>query len=327
MKIPNLIQMKHKKVYLIILLLLTIFIGVKMMILKVDDNNLSYVVKRGAFIESVEASGAYNRTYSDLERAKSNAAYQLSISFLATANQNKESADTAMWLKRQAVLDSQNSENYKNDNTTNPSTKKDYTDLEKKMIDSNLILAQKDYNAAEKKYKESGVAIAAAQAQVASAKVDYEETLINEPLLSVDVNEVYVPNLYVGQKVKVIFDALKDTEFTGMIRSIDSAGSVNSGVVTFEVKIAVDNLPEAIKPNMTATVRIDLINKTNVMAVPKSAIISKDNKSYVQKIGDRRDNLTEVQLGEKGFAKVEVVSGLQDGSVIFANLNTALKND
>jgi len=302
-------------------MLLGFSIVAKMTILKADDERLSYAAERGTFVETVQVSGTYNKTYTDAEEAQSYAAYQQAISVLTTANQNKQMADVAMWTAQKTLLDAREAKRVKDDN------KDDYEDLEEQSIDASTVQSEKNFTATEQKYKEADVAIAAAQAQVAAAKVDYEDTLADEPLLSVDINEVYVPSLYVGQKVKVIFDALNNKELFGKIISIDSIGSINAGVVTFEVKISIDSLPSAIKPNMTASTQIDLIHKDNVITIPKSAVILKNNKTYVQKIADKEDELTEVQLGEEGFAKVEVLKGIGDGIVIVANANTKMKND
>lgn len=115
-------------------------------------------------------------TASDQEEAAANATYQNAVSSYTTAVQTKESLDAAMWLKRQAVLDAKNNDNYQNSNTTNPTTKSDYTDLEKQSIDNGVVLAEKDFVAAEKKYKEADIAVRAAQAQVTSSLLSYQAT-------------------------------------------------------------------------------------------------------------------------------------------------------
>lgn len=115
-------------------------------------------------------------TATDQEKASANATYQNAVSALATAVQNKESLDAAMWLKRQSILEAKNSKNYKDNNTKNPATNSDYTDLEKQNIDSAVVVAEKDFSASEKKYKEADIAVRAAQAQVTSAQFSYQAT-------------------------------------------------------------------------------------------------------------------------------------------------------
>lgn len=115
-------------------------------------------------------------TATEQEEASANATYQSAVSSLATAVQTKESLDAAMWAKRQAVLDAKNTKNYKDNNTKNSVTGKDYTELEKQSIDDAVVLAEKDFNAAEKKYKEVDIAVSAAGAQAKSAQLAYQAT-------------------------------------------------------------------------------------------------------------------------------------------------------
>jgi len=314
--------MKIKKVYIVGLLVVLSLLAFKFLVLQKPDTRLLYTAQKEIFVETIQVSGTFHKTATDTEKAVAYAAYQNAISSLFTAKQSKQSADATMWTKQQVVLSAENSINYKNDNTQNPTTKKDYTNLEKISIDSALIQAEKDFRAAETKYKEADIAIAAAQAQINVTKLDYDDTLLNEPLLTVNVNEIYAPKVAVGQKVTIVFDALKDNSLTGKVKSIDSSGTIIGGVVTFEVKIQVNDLPANIKPNMTAIATIELIRKENTIAIPISAVLYKDGKAYVQKADSKNNLLTEVQIGEKGFAKVEIVTGLDSRTLILARPDT-----
>jgi len=314
--------MKIPKIVPIIVLIIVSAVGFKTVVLRKPDTRLIYTAQKETFLETIQVSGIFHKTATETEKASAYAAYQSAISALVTARQNKEAADATMWSKRQAVIDAENGVNYKNDNTTNPVTRDDYTDLEKLSIDSKLVQAEKDFRSTETKYKEANISIAAAQAQINLTKITYEESLENEPLLTVYVNEIYVPKVSVGQKVSVSFDAMKDKEFLGKVTSIDSVGTINSGIVTFETKIEIVDLPTNIKPNMTAIATIELIRKENTFAVPMSAIIYQDGKTYVQKASSGNEELTAVELGEKGFVKAEIVSGLENGTQVLVRPNS-----
>ena len=115
-------------------------------------------------------------TATDADKATAYATYQSAVSSLTTAKQTRESLDAAMWAKQKAYLDAQNTQNYKDDNDKNPSTGKDYTDLENESIDSSVVVAQKDFKAAEKKYQEANIAVTAAEAQVNATLLSYQAT-------------------------------------------------------------------------------------------------------------------------------------------------------
>lgn len=314
--------MKINKIYLVVSIFIIFALVLRFTVLQKPDTRLLYTVQNNTFLETVEVSGIFNETASDTQKAVSYAAYQSAISALVTAKQNKQAADATMWTKQQAFLNAENSVNYKKDYTQNPTTIKDYTELEKISIDSGFTQAQKDFRAAETKYKESDVAVGAALAQVNLTKIDYDDTRIGEPYLVVNVSEVYIPKINVGQNVGVVFDAMKDVSLTGQVEHVDSVGTVTAGIVTFEVKISIGNLPSGIKPNMTAIATIELINKKKTLTVPRSALIYKDDKVFVRLAEAKNDTLTEVRLGEKGFSKVEIVSGLNTGAIILARPET-----
>ncbi len=314
--------MKIRKIYFIAAFLIIFAIGFKFLVLQKPDSRLLHTVRKETFLETVQVSGTFHKTATDTEKASAHATYQGAISSLITAKQSKQTADATMWAKRQAVLEAENGVNYKNDNTTNPTTKNEYTILEKLSIDSAVVEAEKDFRSAETKYKEADIAISAAQAQVNLAKIAYEDTLEDEPYLTVYINEIYAPKISAGQKVDITFDAIRDLSLSGEIKYIDTIGTIVGGVVTFEAKIQVHDLPTSIKPNMTAIATIELIRKKDTFAVPMSALIYQEGKVYVQKAEDRDDQLTEVRIGEKGFVKVEILSGLNSGTNVLARPNS-----
>ncbi len=314
--------MKIPKIIPIAALIIISAVGFKTVMLRKPDTRLIYTAQKETFLETIQVSGIYHKTATETEKAAAYAAYQTAISTLTTARQNKETADAAMWSKRQIVLDAENGVNYKNENTTNPTTKEDYTDLEKLSIDSKLVQAEKDFRSAETKYKEANISIAAAQAQLNLAKIAYEDSLEDDALLTVYINEIYAPKVSVGQNVTVTFDAMKDRVFFGKVTAIDSVGTINGGVVTFETKIEIADITPEIKQNMIAIATIELIRKENTFAVPLSAIIFKDGKSYIQIANDEDGVLTSVEVGEKGFVKAEIVSGLENGTKVLVRPNS-----
>ncbi|HEV2339896.1 MAG TPA: HlyD family efflux transporter periplasmic adaptor subunit [Patescibacteria group bacterium] len=133
-------------------------------------------VKNGDYVHAGDKLFTIRSTATPQEQAVASANYQAALSTLTTAQNNKLSADAVMWTKQLAYLSSQNTQNFKNNNTTNPATNKNYTDLEKFQIDNTVIQTQKDFSAAEQAYKTADAAITDAQAQVASTSLAYQAT-------------------------------------------------------------------------------------------------------------------------------------------------------
>jgi len=100
---------------------------------------------------------------------------------------------------------------------------------------------------------------------------------------------------------------------------------VISGVVNYEVKGSLENIPN-IKPGMTANITILSAEKNDVLAVPSTAVINKNNKKYV-KIIDDAQKLTyhevEVQTGlQADGGLVEIISGLNEGQKIITYIKS-----
>lgn len=132
-----------------------------------------------------------------------------------------------------------------------------------------------------------------------------------------DVSEANVASLQIGQPIDYTFDALgPDKHFTGKVLTINPASTVISGVVNYLVKGGLDNIP-GIKPGMTANMTILVAKKDNVLAVPSTAVINKNNKQYVRVV-DNSKNKTYHEVGvqtglQADGGLVEIISGLSEG--------------
>lgn len=133
-------------------------------------------VNNGTEVQSGQALFHVKSTATEQERASAYANYQSAVSALTTAEQSRLSTDAQMWQAHQALLNARNAVDYKNNNTTNPTTQDDYTELEEESIDAAAVQAEKSFAALERQVKEADVAINAAKAQVASALLAYQAT-------------------------------------------------------------------------------------------------------------------------------------------------------
>lgn len=115
-------------------------------------------------------------TATEQEKAAAYASYQTAVSGQKTAEQGKLTRDAQMWQAQQVLLQAKNAQEYKNNNTKNPGTGNDYTQLEKESIDTAVVQAEKNFRSLEKQVVESDTAIAAASAQVTSALFTYQAT-------------------------------------------------------------------------------------------------------------------------------------------------------
>lgn len=132
---------------------------------------------------------------------------------------------------------------------------------------------------------------------------------LNNMEVEVDVNENDIVKIDIGDAANIEVDAYLKKEFKGVVTSISNSASSEltaDQVTNFKVKVRIlkESYEEMTKgkpanyspfrPGMTATVDIITENKTNVLAVPISAVVVKSDTTAVKK-----DVVAELEEKEK----------------------------
>lgn len=135
------------------------------------------------------------------------------------------------------------------------------------------------------------------------------------------VPEVYISQIKVGNKAKVILNSYGSTEeFNATVTYIDPAASQRDGVASYKVELVFDSNDERIKSGMTGDVEImtEVINPA--FWIPANAIIDQGGASYVKvKVGEASE-LRKIQVGERKSEEVEVLAGLLVGDQILLTI-------
>jgi HlyD family secretion protein len=133
---------------------------------------------------------------------------------------------------------------------------------------------------------------------------------LNEMEARVDIGEIDVVLIAVGQNVRLEVDAFKDKKFTGTVSEIaNSSGAAGLGALAsassssssqeatkFGVKIRIKE-KEAFRPGMSVTAEIETRYRTNVLTVPIASVTTrlpkdKSDKSDKAKKGDGKNEFT-----------------------------------
>ncbi|MFA7654008.1 MAG: efflux RND transporter periplasmic adaptor subunit [Candidatus Magasanikbacteria bacterium] len=150
---------------------------------------------------------------------------------------------------------------------------------------------------------------------ISSGKV--AATIITEQkIATITLNEVDAAKVKVGQKVTLTFDAVEDLTITGAVAEVDTLGTVNSGVVSYEVKIAFDVQDERVKSGMSVTASIILDSKPDVILVKSSAVKTQGGVSYVEILVNGSLQQKNVTIGSSNDTMTEIVSGLSENEEI-----------
>ncbi|MFA6193289.1 MAG: efflux RND transporter periplasmic adaptor subunit [Parcubacteria group bacterium] len=133
----------------------------------------------------------------------------------------------------------------------------------------------------------------------------------------VQVNEVDITKVSIGQKVVLELDALEGVEMTGRVEKVDSLGTEEQGVVTYNVTIEFDSLDERIKPEMSVSASIITDVKQNVLLVPASAVKTESGAGYfVEALEDGVPEQKKVEIGVSNDTSTEITSGLKEGDAV-----------
>lgn len=178
-----------------------------------------------------------------------------------------------------------------------------------------------------KRYKEVNEIVQSATTGFSDAE-SIIVTLGSEPRVNVDINEVDIAKVHLGDPVQIHVDALPGVTFAGVVRQIapastsaftDSGASSGgtSSISKFSVKVGFLHPDPRLATGMTATVDILSSRRKNVVLVPLEAIGFTGDKGTVTVLGPgNKQQKTPVVLGERNDTEVEVVSGLQPGDKV-----------
>jgi HlyD family secretion protein len=142
--------------------------------------------------------------------------------------------------------------------------------------------------------------------------------------IDLQVSEVDINSVQVGQAVQISFDAIPNKSYNGQVTEVGAAGTTTSGVVNFPVTVKLTDADSAVKPGMTASANVITSSVSNALLVPTRAIRTVNNKSTVTLIaaGGAPQQVT-VQLGASNDTQTQIVSGVKDGDQVVIGAATS----
>ena len=135
--------------------------------------------------------------------------------------------------------------------------------------------------------------------------------------IDVEVDEIDIGQVQVGQKALITLDALPEVEIGGHVASIAPTASTGAGVVSYVVTVALDPTDAPLRADMSANVTITTTRLEDALLVPNRAIqLDRQNgKTYVERMVDDLPTRVEIETGMRNEQMSEVVAGLEEGDV------------
>lgn len=140
-------------------------------------------------------------------------------------------------------------------------------------------------------------------------------------LVDVQVSEVDINRVEVGQPVHLTFDAILGSEYQGEVVEVALVGNTVQGVVNFTVTVELIDVDGSVKPGMTAAVNIVVSERENVLLVPNRAVRTRDGQRVVYIMNsDGSIDYIEISLGSSSETMSEVMDGaLAVGDLVILN--------
>jgi HlyD family secretion protein len=155
--------------------------------------------------------------------------------------------------------------------------------------------------------------------------------------VEIEVDETDVVNVRVGQEAEVKVDAFPDLIIKGKVTEVGSSALTKLGTAAeeakdFKVVITLTDPPKNLKPGLSASADIITAKKENVLAVPISALVLKEDKDKKEEVEgvfivnkENRAHFQSVEKGIMGEMMVEIKSGLKEGQKVVVGPYSALR--
>jgi len=143
------------------------------------------------------------------------------------------------------------------------------------------------------------------------------------PTITVNLTEIDTPKVTIGNKATITFDAFPGKTCSGSVISIDTVGTVSSGVTSYPTTIKLDIPDPRIYSNMGAQATIITDSKSDALLIPSSSIKSDNGDIFVllmDKNGQPQHNA--VEIGISSDTKTEIISGLSEGDTVITGSTT-----
>jgi HlyD family secretion protein len=156
--------------------------------------------------------------------------------------------------------------------------------------------------------------------QVSAGDTAFRVDNLSSLLVDVQVSEVDINSVSIGQPVTLTFDAILGKEYHGEVLEVTQAGTVEEGVVNFTVTVELTDADSKVKPGMTAGVNIVVQELQDVLLVPNRAVRLVDGERIVYVLENGQPVTKQIRLGSSSDTMSIVASGdVVEGDLIILN--------
>ena len=143
--------------------------------------------------------------------------------------------------------------------------------------------------------------------------------------MTLNIDELDIDNVEVGQTVNITSDAKEGQTFTGVVTKVSVVGTTSGGTTTYPVTVRIDDT-EGLRPGMNVDAEIVLSSADGVLAIPGMAVnrgdtvlVTSDSPSAANALEQEAPEgyvYVQVTTGVSDDSYIEITSGLQEGDTV-----------
>ncbi len=144
-----------------------------------------------------------------------------------------------------------------------------------------------------------------------------------EPVVSVFVSEYDADLVQLGQVATIELDAI-NAVFEGTVETVGQVAQSVSGIKQYEVLLSVSSVPSGARFGMSATAEIVVQTKTDVLAIPLSALVGEEDPQVDVLVTEGESQSIErrtLKLGLIGDSFAEVTQGVFSGDQVITGIS------
>ncbi len=168
---------------------------------------------------------------------------------------------------------------------------------------------------------------------------------LNEMEARIDVGEIDVVLVAIGQRARLEVDSFRDRKFTGLVTEIANAArtqgmNTQQEATKFEVRIRIQE-KEFFRPGMSVTAEVETRYRTNVLAVPMPSVTTRLPKEAKEQLAQQKklaatsgpespDEVSAAEAKRRNSAvpkAIEVVFGVRDGKAVMLPVKRGISDE
>ena len=156
--------------------------------------------------------------------------------------------------------------------------------------------------------------------QINAGAVAFRLDDLTSLFVDVEVSEVDINSVSVGQGATLSFDAILNRTYHGEVVEVAKAGNNVGGVVNFTVTVELTGADELVKPGMTAAVNITVQEILDAVLIPNRAVRLVDGQRFVYLLVGGQPVKTQINLSASSDTMSVLASGeVAEGDLIILN--------